>query len=136
MERCAELVDVGHDLAVAGIGENHQRNLVGDFRQAGRYIRVRAPGWHGVVIELTFFAVGNSPALASACQGRLENFVIRPPVTHDLVQAIGREILDELIHLLRWNAVSEQLARHRAHVEIGQRTVAVERNEFGAKKAH
>ncbi|GBH07105.1 Folate-dependent tRNA-U54 methylase TrmFO/GidA [Pseudomonas syringae pv. actinidiae] len=97
---------------------------------------MRTPGRHGVVIQLAFLAVFNIPALAGASQCDFQDFVVRHPVTHDLIQTIRREVPDKLIHLFSRNAVGEDLARHGAHVEVGQRAVAVERNEFWSKKAH
>ncbi|MCY1433357.1 hypothetical protein D9M71_493840 [compost metagenome] len=136
VERHAQLVDVGHDLFVHRVGEDHQRDLVGDLRQAGRHVGMRAPGRHGVVVQLSFAAILDAPALAQARHGGIENFIIWPPVTHHLIQAISGEILDELVHLLRSDAIGEQLAGQRAHLEVGQRAVAVEGDVLGAHEAH
>ena len=136
MERRAELVDVGHDLLVHRVGENHQGNLVGDFRQASWHVGVRAPRRYGVVVELAFAPVLDTPTLADARQGGLDNLIIGPPVPHHLIQAIGGEVLDELIHLLGRDTIGEQFARHVSHLKVGQRAVAVKGNKLGSKKAH
>nr|GEZ27367.1 hypothetical protein [Tanacetum cinerariifolium] len=136
VERRAELVDVGHDLAVAGIGEDHQGNLVGDLRQTGRHVGMGTPGRHCVVIQLAFITVLDAPTFAGSGQGGLENDVVRLPVAHYLIEPVGRKVFDELVHLFRLDAVGKELAGHGAHVEVGERAVAVERNEFGTKKAH
>ncbi|MNC41650.1 hypothetical protein D3C75_904250 [compost metagenome] len=136
VEGHAQLVDVGHDLFVHRVREDHQRDLVSDFRQAGRHVGMRAPGRYGVVVELSFAAVFDTPALAQARHGGIENFIIWPPVTHHLIQAISGEILDELVHLLGTDAIGEQLAGQRAHLEVGQGAVAVEGDVLGAHEAH
>ncbi|MNS60869.1 hypothetical protein D3C72_938800 [compost metagenome] len=136
MERCAELVDVGHDLLVHRIGENHQRNLVGNFCQTSWNISMGAPRRYGVVVELTFAPVLDTPTLTDARQGGLDDLIIRPPVTHNLIQTIGGEVLDELIHLLKRDTIGEQFARHVSHLKVGQRAIAVKGNKLGSKKAH
>ncbi|MNL20217.1 hypothetical protein D3C87_1414540 [compost metagenome] len=136
VERCAEHVDVGHDLAVAGIGENHQGDFVGDLRKTSRNIGMRAPGWHSIVINLTLVTIFDAPTLAGASQCGFDDFIIRPPVTHHLIQTIGGKVLNELIHLLKRDTISEQLARHVPHLKVGQRAVAVKGNKLGSKKAH
>ncbi|MCY1465066.1 hypothetical protein D9M71_831680 [compost metagenome] len=97
---------------------------------------MRTPRRYGVVVELAFAPILDPPTLADSCQGGLENLIIRPPVTHHLIQTIGREVLDELIHLLGSDTIGEQLARHSSHLEVGQRAVAVKGNKLGSKKAH
>ncbi|MNH93591.1 hypothetical protein D3C73_461950 [compost metagenome] len=97
---------------------------------------MRTPSRYGVVVELAFTFVLDTPTLADPRQGGLDNLIIWPPVTHHLIQAIGGEVLDELIHLLKRDTIGEQFARHVSHLKVGQRAIAVKGNKLGSKKAH
>ena len=65
-----------------------------------------------------------------------QHITIGLPCAQHLIEAVGREIAHEVVHLLRCNAIGEHVARHLAHAETGQRSVAIEGDVFWLEQSH
>ncbi len=82
VEGRAELLDIVRDLAVHGVGQDHQRNLLRDRREAGRNVRVRPPARHALVDGARVLGPeGDAVALAGALHGVVDDLGIGLPGT-------------------------------------------------------
>lgn len=98
---------------------------------------MRTPCRNALIHHYRIFVLeGHTVALAGARQGVMDNFGVRLPVMHDLVQAIGREVLDELLHLGLAQTITIEIAGSFCHLEMNQRTVAIESDVFRAEDGH
>ena len=119
------------------IGENDQRDFLGDLGKTCRHIRMRPPGRHPLVDEPGILVRERDTVSLTGPLQRIVNHIgIGLPVAEDLVQAVGGKILDELQHLRFIHAVSIEVARGFRHLEVGQCAVAVEGDEFRAEGRH
>ncbi|CAG9225489.1 hypothetical protein PSP6_50023 [Paraburkholderia tropica] len=127
VERRAELGDVAVDLLVGGIRKNHELVFRRETRETFRRVRVRAPRGHRVVnLQRGCFLERHARALAGTANRIHHHVAIRLPCAEHLVQTIAAEELHELVHLGGIELVAVELARGLAHLEVGQRAVAVE----------
>ncbi len=92
VERRAELRDIVRDLVLHRIREDHERDLLRDFRQPRRHIRVRAPGGHLMIdLQRIFGSELHAMLAAGALQRIVHHLRIGLPGPEHLIQAIGRE---------------------------------------------
>ncbi len=134
VERRAQHVHVAVDLVVRGIGEDHERNLRGHLGKARRHVGMRTPGRHGVIVALGLVVeILEVPLLAQPADRVLQYLLVRLPVAQHLVETVGREIGDELLHAIGRHAIGEHLAGHLPHAETRERAVAVEGDVLGTE---
>src|SRR5947209_1744791 len=95
----AQLVDIGPDLAVGSVGEDDQRQDLGELRQGRWDVRVRSPARHRLNDSLCVGRIeGDAPAPAGPLQRAMQHLWIRLPRAEYLVEAIGSEVFEEACH--------------------------------------
>jgi hypothetical protein len=129
VKRRAQLVDIESDLGVGGIGEDDQRQDLGQLRQRRRDVRVRSPAWHRLDDRLCVGRIeGDTPAPAGPLQRAMQHLWIRLPRAEHLVEAIGGEVFEKGCHPVRPHSARKPVTGDIADPVIDERAVAVERD--------
>ena len=134
VERRPQLLDVAVDLALGGVRQDHQRNVLRHLRQRLGHVGMRSPVGDVSRDLVTFrLPVLDRPTRARAAQRILDDVRVTLPGPEHLVDAVGLEVVEKFFHPRRRHPAGEQGARQGGHLEVRQRSVEVERDELRSR---
>jgi hypothetical protein len=114
------------------VRQDHQGDVRCDRLQNLDDVRMRLPRGNGVVQRGGVrWPVVHAVRLAGPPDRVLHDLEEGLPLAHDFVEAIGPKAVQKGRHPAGRNAIFEQALSGRAHLEVDERAVAVEADEFG-----
>ena len=119
------------DLAVRGVGQDDQGVAFRDPGERLGDVGVRTPVGDVPRDLVAFrFHVLEGPPRARAPQRILDEVLVGFVRPEHLVEAVGLEVVEELLHPVGQHPVREQGACPGGHLEVGQRAIEVEGDEL------